>query len=204
MHIAVSFVASGLPHGNRGLEVQLMQPLQQILGILPGGINPNVQMQAGMFALELFEGLLEFLITVCGFGKMEGLSGRAFLFIQKRHMMAIACGVDPDSNPDWVGGSVVSHHNLRGQRKENQAAVVRLLREALTRNARDKASASQDVTNPHVKVRREQSKDSGQATATIQRSSRTTDTLSISCPGVPISIYERLFLSRWALNDRAR
>ena len=75
----------------------------------------------------------QFLIAFWGFGEMEGLGGGAFLLIQKLHMMGIAGGVDPDSDPDWVWGSVGSHNHLRGQRKENQTAVVRLLREGFDR-----------------------------------------------------------------------
>jgi hypothetical protein len=44
-----------------------MQPLQEILGILPGGINMDVQMQLGMLARQLVENGLESPIAVGGY-----------------------------------------------------------------------------------------------------------------------------------------
>jgi hypothetical protein len=90
-----------------------MQPLQQVLGILPSRINANVQMQMRMFACELLEGLLEFLITFCSLGEMERWGRGAFLFVPKRHMMGITGGVDPDADRHRIGRDIVCHDDLR-------------------------------------------------------------------------------------------
>jgi len=101
MDFAVCLVASRLSDGDRGVQVASVQPLQEVLGILHSGIDADVQVQLGMLASELVEGVLEFLIPLGGFGEVEGFGGGPFLLIEKGNMMCIASGIDPDSDLVW-------------------------------------------------------------------------------------------------------
>ena len=76
-------VASRLSDGNGRFEVTPIQPLQEVFGILPCGIDADVQMQTRMLACELVERSLELPITVGRFGEVERFRGGSFLFIEK-------------------------------------------------------------------------------------------------------------------------
>ena len=78
MDLAVRFVASRLPDRDRGLQVESMQPLQKVLGILTSRINADVQVHVGVFARELVKGVLELLIPCGGLGEVEGIGSGPF------------------------------------------------------------------------------------------------------------------------------
>ena len=48
VNLAVSLVPRRLPDGDRGVPVETVKPLQQVLGILTGGVDADVQIGAGM------------------------------------------------------------------------------------------------------------------------------------------------------------
>ena len=198
MDLAVRFVASRLPDRDRGLQVELMQPLQKVLGILTSRINADVQVHVGVFARELVKGVLELLIPCGGLGEVEGIGSGPFLFIEKGNMMGIASGINPDSDMHGLWRRLVVHDLSPMGGRKKQSVVMSVLPGSLTGNARDKASGCQDVTTAHVKVRREQSRASGQATASSQRSSRTTDNPGVNPKRSSVSTYERpsVLLSR--------
>ena len=191
MDLAVRFVASRLSDRDRGVQVELMQPLQEVLGILTSRINADVQVQVGMFAREPVKGVLELLIARGGLGEVEGLGSGPFLFIEKGNMMGIAGGINPDSDMHGLWRRMVVHDRSPIGGRKKQSVVMSVLPGSLTGNARDKASRCQDVTTAHVKVRREQSRASGQATASSQRSSRTTDNPGVNPNRSSVSTYER-------------
>jgi hypothetical protein len=72
--------------------------LQEILGILSGRIDMDVQMQLGMLVSQLVENGLESPIAIDGFGEMERWGGSSFLFIEQRDVVSVASGVDPHTD----------------------------------------------------------------------------------------------------------
>lgn len=106
VNLAVRLVASRLPHRDRGIKRQPMQPLQEVLRILPGGIQPNVEVNSRMFFRQLLQADLELLISCRRLGEVKRLGGGSFLLVQKRDMMTIASRINPNSERvhfPWIG-----------------------------------------------------------------------------------------------------
>src|ERR1700733_5839105 len=98
MDFAVRFVARRLSDRNRGVQIELMQPLQKVFSVLTSSIDADVQLQPGMLGRKLVDGAPEFLISFHRFGEMEGCGSGPFLLIEEGNMMCIASGIDPDSD----------------------------------------------------------------------------------------------------------
>ena len=110
VNLAVSLVAGRLPHRDRGAQRQAIQPLQKVLGILPGDIQPNVKVNSGMILRELRQRGLELLISGRRLREMKRLGRRSFLLIQKRHVMSITSRINSDSQRHR--GTGLRHDNL--------------------------------------------------------------------------------------------
>jgi hypothetical protein len=75
-----------------------MEPLNEIFGVLPSGIDADVQLQAGMLGVEFQERIFQSPITVSVLGKVEGLSGGPLLLVEKGDMMSVPRGIDTDAD----------------------------------------------------------------------------------------------------------
>ena len=75
-----------------------MQPLQEVLGRLPGGIPPNQEVNSRMILRELRQRGMQLLISGRRLREMKRLGSRSFLLIQKGNVMSLTSRINSDSD----------------------------------------------------------------------------------------------------------
>ena len=95
---------------------QPVQEVQQVVGILPGGIKPDDEVDGPVPLDDLLPPLAEAGVALGGFGKLQFRRGRRQVVAQEGRLVPIAGRVDADAdapglvaNGLWKGGVVEQH-----------------------------------------------------------------------------------------------
>jgi hypothetical protein len=74
--------------------------VQQVVGVLPGNIDADQEMHLAMACGDLLQTLAELGIAGAGFGERQFVGGRLKVVAQECRVVAVACGVNADADPD--------------------------------------------------------------------------------------------------------
>lgn len=135
-------IAFGLADGDGAGQGEAAQEGFDIGRVLTGGVDADVEVGLGMLVMELFEPFLQGAIAGPVFQDGERLSGRLVIGSTERNPMAVACGVD--ANTDALQGSSSSHDSppqnevrcqqgATGIQVRKRERAVSVLRETLAR-----------------------------------------------------------------------
>jgi hypothetical protein len=80
-----------------------MQEVQQMVGVLAGGVEANQEVDATVATHDLFEALAELIVAAARLGERQLACGGLEIGAQEGGVMAIARGVDPDANEGGLG-----------------------------------------------------------------------------------------------------
>jgi hypothetical protein len=74
----------------------VVEEVQQVVGILPGGVEADDEVNGTLAAGDLFEALAELGVAVGGLGEGEFTGGGLEVVLEEDSVVAVAGGVDPD------------------------------------------------------------------------------------------------------------
>ena len=75
-----------------------MQEVEEVVGVLPGGVKPDDEEDGAMALDDEFETLAEFVVAVAGLGEEEFSGGGLQIGAEEGGVVAVACGVDADAD----------------------------------------------------------------------------------------------------------
>jgi hypothetical protein len=99
-----------------------VKDMDQVIGILPGGIESNVEPARCMAASDPFESIAKLCITLGGLGEREFVGSRLEVIAQEGDIVAVTRGVDADAEARGKrgrlrDGSGLKYHEILGERK---------------------------------------------------------------------------------------
>jgi hypothetical protein len=97
-----------------------VEEVNQVIGVVPGGVEADVEGGAGVAAGDEFEALPELVVALGGLGEGQLGGGGLEVVAQEGGVVAVACGVDADADAGGrlEGGDVVGSHGASEKRWE--------------------------------------------------------------------------------------
>jgi hypothetical protein len=100
----VVLVAFGFADGEGQRQGQAAEEVLEVGGVLPGGIEADVEVRLRVLLVELFQALPQSLIAGVVFEDGEGLGSRLAVGTEEGDAMAVTGGVDADADAVERGG----------------------------------------------------------------------------------------------------
>jgi hypothetical protein len=94
----VVFVAFGLADGHRQGQVEAAEEMFEIGGVLPGGVDADVEVGLRMLLVQLHQAVVQSLVAGSILENGEGLGRRLAIGPEETNAMTVACGVNADAN----------------------------------------------------------------------------------------------------------
>jgi hypothetical protein len=130
-----------------------LEEVDQVVGVLSGGIDADGEGGAGVLAGELFEARLELGVAGARLGEPQWGAGRLEVGAEEHGDVAVARGVDTHTDGDrWGpdGGAGCWYHGISRRAKRGRDGAADPLDTSDQKEACDQRSENQDVTSFQV------------------------------------------------------